>query len=394
MFGKSLLLAIALLVSAIDCRSLYPLKAETNDDFVLARTSDILRSQKRDANDDGGVKVFHVNGKEYRAKFQSKQMSLPVFMLNDAATSEMKSGEHEMYIDLQNHASFTVSSYTSENGNRVETIRGNILMDDGELVLEPHHAGEHMAKRDVDGDGIMTKIYKMSADHILEYKKSRSQFVYDNVHASNEATKVKRQSGPVNNWVELLTVFDYPFYVYATQRIASTVDQTVANFLTGYACQIINVANLCYQRSLTNVTQLKITLYPKYILILKTSSMSSFTTSAAVLRTVNGQSTNSNGRQYLNGDVALDDFNVWLTRQVVGNNIWSAFDSAVLITGQDLYSKSGSNLLGLAPLSGTCTNGTRGMIVEDNFSMDSGLTIAHELAHNLGILSSSSTSLS
>ena len=399
------------------------------------KTSEILGQDGKDAN---GYRTFNVMGKLYKAKLQSQHMNLPVMMMlneNKKMEKMKSSGTHEMYLDELNDASFTVSTHFDEDGKKSEIVRANILASDHELVLEPVMAQKSAANDEDDPPPVsrkpmarlntqdkelvlepvmiqeslannddpspapppepMTKLYTRSLDYIDDYHKSKRAFKsesFENLNmlsrseAQEGASRSRRQSGPVNNFVEMLSVFDYPFYLFATQATGSTTDSKIASFLQGYACQVINVANLCYQRSFSNVTSLKITLRPKLFIILKNAAVSDFSTKSANLLTINGATKGANGRSYLSGDKAVYDANAWLIRQINGGNLASnSFDSASFFTGHDLYSSSGSNLLGIAPMSGTCTNGTRGFLVEDGFGLDSGMTLAHELAHNLGV---------
>jgi hypothetical protein len=379
---------------------------------MVARNADIFsadddhHSNEKIDGEGGQFKIFNVNGKLYNAKYRAREQNLPVMMMvdHDQIKQVVDGGAcvHDVFYDLDNHATFTISRYRYHTADKKSkskesiSLRGNILTSEGELVLEPYLPGDGEISAvnykviDEHVGGGLTKIYRRSYDRFKEglgqkhYRHANEvQTLFKN-HDDEQREEAKRQNGPINNYVELMALFDYQFYSrIASDRLAGANDRIVANYLEAYAVQLINMANLCYQRSLANVTNLKITLVPKYFLILKTEDASSFTRDHFM--SIGGRKIDRKGRYFLESVGALDDLNIWLRTKIYKGILPKDFDSAVHISGTNLYASDGSNLLGIAATSGACRYSQIGFSVEDSFALDSYLTIAHELAHHLGV---------
>jgi hypothetical protein len=184
--------------------------------------------------------LFHVS-------FYNKQSNVPVMVLDaDGNTIRIPESEHEFYYDLDKSAAFTVSKYKESNGQVRKVVRGNVLLNDEELILEPYsdYAYEETAENsegdeggsdekdsaedpddplmiNIPGDPI-DKRRSSSADHLSKvYKRTlvhahanANDYIQKALDLSDAETISKRQtSGAVNNFVQLLVVADLGFFL-------------------------------------------------------------------------------------------------------------------------------------------------------------------------------------
>ena len=347
------------------------LSIPTGTDEQILKVEDLLNQLKNDA--EGALSNVQIGGKTLLLKYYGKQSSKPITIVDDLSRSHFQTTyEHEFYHDAENHASFTVSKLTDNDGKTKTHLRGTILENGKEIVIEPHE--NSVEKRSLDNDYDVVRVFSKPIS-------GRLPTLEDGLHLQLSKLN-KRQTSLTQAYVETLVICDYSCFTQHAGYAKSTVKETVAQYVEAYLTHVMNLADLHYQRSFEKDTQLKISLFIKQFLILTTASASKFTTDPSVFMTVNGQSKDAQGRQYVNGDNSLNNFNNWLIEQTQGG-LLPTFDTAVAFVYNNLFTSS-ADLLGIAPMSGTCVSGRNGVLVEDNGNYGSGSTAAHELAHNLG----------
>ena len=361
------LLALLCLVTVIGIQSL---SIPTDIKNQVLKVTDLLNQLKNEV--EGSLSNVDFNGKELQLKFYGKQSSKPIIIVDDSGRTNFQTTyEHEFYHDADNHASFTVSKYQDANGDVKTHLRGTILEDGKEIVIEPHE--DSISKRNVDFDADVVRV-------ITKPLSGRLPNIADGLHLTQ--TVQKRQASLTQAYVETLAVCDFSCFNQHAAIAKTTVKETVAQYIESYLAHVMNLADLHYQRTFEKDTQLKISLVVKSYVILTTAAASKFTTDPSMFMTVNGVSKDAQGRQYVNGDKSLNSFNEWLLDQTQGGLIPS-FDIAVAFVNSNLFTTS-ADLLGIAPMSGTCILGRSGVLVEDSGNYVSGSTTAHEVAHNLG----------
>lgn len=183
-------------------------------------------------------------------------------------------------------------------------------------------------------------------------------------------------------YIELLLVCDY-YCFNRHKQLLNTLDTTlVAKHVQAYLSSIINLTNVSYKNSFQNDNQLNIELYIKNILILTHFNSSLFTTSSKHSILIKNKLNDSLNRRYVNSDSIMPEFNRWLINQFSDN---LSFDIAVAFTYANLYTTSRNDILGFSIIGGACRLGTNGILIEENGAFSSVKTLAHELAHSIGI---------
>lgn len=354
------------------------------DESELIKLKDILDKLKKELTE-----IVKIGDKELNLKYHGEKDDAPVILVDENGKSvHQKQSSHELYHDKDNHATFTVSKFVDQNGKIVRHVRGTIVEEGHELVIEPELNLPNIAKRSVDFDRDLPNVAEEAADEPLVrvYRRSLDGRLPTAEEMPQIPVRFDKRQTPTSFYVETLVVCDFHCFNQHANLAKSSVKEVVANYVEGYLAHVMNLADLHYQRTFENDKQLKISLVTKAYLILTTAEASKFSTEAKSLMNVNSKATDAQGRQYVNGDVSLGMFNVWLQEQIEGNLI-PTFDIAVAFTNANLVTSS-SDLLGIAPMAGTCTLGRNGVLVEDSGNFASGSTTAHEVAHNLGKLNS------
>jgi hypothetical protein len=361
---KSIILITLLCISYTQS---FSLPSETKEQ--LLKVTELLEQLK---NEENTLSRVQIGDKTLNLKFYGTQSSKPIIIVDDSGSTQFKTSfEHELYHDKENHATLTVSKFVDKNGKKRTHLRGTILEDGNEMIIEPHD--NSITKRSADDDSDISRVYKRNLSGRLPNKN-------DGLHLHNIE---KRQTALVQAYVETLVICDFSCFNQHALYAKSTVKETVAHYIEGYLAHVMNLADLHYQRSFEKDTQLKVSLYTKSYVVLTTAAASKFTTDPSVFMTVNSQSKDALNRQFVNGDKSLNMFNEWLVVQTQGA-LLPSFDIAVAFVNSNLFTTA-SDLLGIAPMSGTCSSGRNGVLVEDSGNFASASTTAHEVAHNLGI---------
>jgi hypothetical protein len=318
---------------------IHSLSIPKNVEDEILSVQDLLQQLKNDA--EGALSTVQIGDKTLSLKYYGKQSSKPIIIVDDSTRSNFQTTyEHEFYHDADNHAAFTVSKFTDKDGKIKTHLRGTILENDKEIVIEPHD--NSVEKRDLDNDCDVVRVFSKPIS-------GRLPTLADGLHLQVPKLN-KRQTTLTQAYVETLVICDFSCYNQHAANAKSTVATTVAQYVEAYLTHVMNLADLHYQRSFEKDTQLKISLLIKQFVVLSTAAASKFTTDTRMFMTVNGKSTDAQGRQYVNGDSSLNSFNTWLIEQTQGG-LLPTFDTAVAFVYYNLFTPS-ADLLGIAPMSG------------------------------------------
>lgn len=338
----------------------------------LMRTSDIVPSfrarRSYDNYTDDSYEEFNILGEKYTITSKRTVRSVPVVLIGEDGVQRREAdAEHQLYYDEHNGAAFTISK-RNVNGQVERSLYGTVVKRDGtQLVLQPYTSLDSITS-------VTVRQFDALGGGKFDYVKREYDDEFDQVNR-----EVKRDVGSLNNVVELGMVADYLYFQKAKEYLKTEDTQTVAAFIEAYFVQIASLASQTYERSLAN-SNLKLSIVLKFIYILTTESVSPFTSSQYQFN-YQGKSQDSLGRTYLRDSKNLDAFNQWVKSNLAG----VSFDTVASMTGGNIADDSSEDTVGLAPMEGTCTKKYKGFLVEDKFDFSSFTTLAHELAHNLGV---------
>jgi hypothetical protein len=222
-----------------------------------------------------------------------------------------------------------------------------------------------------------------TTDYIINTKFHLSQKVTYNENLSSNVHKIAQKRDLRNKaYIKLQVVCD--FYCFKRHEILLDTknEEIVSKHIQAYYAMVISLANINYKHSFENDTELELEMFVISYTILTNENSSRFTTNEDFSMKVNGQLNDDQQRKYVNFDLALSDLNQWLIYQIGDEN---KFDISIIFTYANIYTKK-NDILGLSVIGGACRSGTNGIIIEDNGAFSSSKTLAHEVAHSLGII--------
>ncbi len=236
----------------------------------------------------------------------------------------------------------------------------------------------------------MISTFKKSFVNSGVYYKQRIQNNYLNRQTNNDYYELssephfnKRSIRSVTQVIDLLIICDYYCFKRHEELLNTNDEEETVKHIKAYYSSVIAITNNLFKRSLSNTTKLSIEFNVKSYVILINEKSSEFSSNSSHFIKIDSKDKDDRGRKYLNCDLALPTLNDWLAMQSDSSH-FPEFDVAVVFSYLNLYS-SNSDILGFSVVGGLCNVGTNGLFIEDNGGFSCVKTLAHELAHNIGI---------